>query len=287
MNMTEIFPNPPIVIGGSGRSGTSLLLSILSSHPKIHVIPHETHAFCPTAYSQPITDLNAPFNFDGISSYFLNAKISPNCTRFCEKTPKNILFFGRILDFFGENVRLINIVRDGRDVITSRHPQRPDSFFVHPEQWIEDVKAGLPYDSHPQVLLVKYEDLIMNYKETIGKICNFIDEEIHPNMDNWINYTSVKKHSAWNSNVKDIHSESIGKWKNNEFRERLELIMSYPEAVSLLKHYGYLPTDAQAEGLWRPKFILNRIKNKLPKQYRLKLSNIKDFLSKKVHNLLH
>ncbi len=38
----------PILIGGCGRSGTTLLTSILSSHPKIALIPHETGIFCPT-----------------------------------------------------------------------------------------------------------------------------------------------------------------------------------------------------------------------------------------------
>jgi len=40
----------PIVIGGCARSGTSLLLSLLSCHPQIIAIPVETQTLCPTAY---------------------------------------------------------------------------------------------------------------------------------------------------------------------------------------------------------------------------------------------
>ena len=39
------FKKPPIYIGGCGRSGTTLLLSILSSHPEIFACPGELEMF--------------------------------------------------------------------------------------------------------------------------------------------------------------------------------------------------------------------------------------------------
>jgi hypothetical protein len=41
-------PQKPIIIGGCARSGTTLLLSVLSCHPNIYAIPDETYTFCPT-----------------------------------------------------------------------------------------------------------------------------------------------------------------------------------------------------------------------------------------------
>ena len=35
--------NPPVFILGSHKSGTSLLRSLLDSHPKLYIIPFETH----------------------------------------------------------------------------------------------------------------------------------------------------------------------------------------------------------------------------------------------------
>ena len=47
----------PIVIGGCARSGTTLLLSVLSCHPNVYAIPVETQALCPTAYdAEPRSD---------------------------------------------------------------------------------------------------------------------------------------------------------------------------------------------------------------------------------------
>ncbi|MCA9555784.1 MAG: sulfotransferase, partial [Myxococcales bacterium] len=44
------FPEPPIIIGGCGRSGTTLVASILSCHPRIAVVGPETRAFAAGAY---------------------------------------------------------------------------------------------------------------------------------------------------------------------------------------------------------------------------------------------
>ena len=43
------FARAPISIGGAPRSGTTLLLSVLSAHPSLFAINHETFAFCPRA----------------------------------------------------------------------------------------------------------------------------------------------------------------------------------------------------------------------------------------------
>ena len=53
----------PLIIGGCGRSGTTLLLSVLSAHPKVLAIPHETEAFCPGAYGAHV-DLQASFEMN-------------------------------------------------------------------------------------------------------------------------------------------------------------------------------------------------------------------------------
>ena len=117
----ERFPDPPIVIGGCGRSGTSLLLSILSAHPHIAGIPEETYAFCPDVWT-PGAEGPGDLDMEVIGRHLAHLDPPASTTRWCEKTPKNVQVFGALLAHFGERVRLVHIVRDGRDVLTSRHP---------------------------------------------------------------------------------------------------------------------------------------------------------------------
>ncbi|MDP2684843.1 MAG: sulfotransferase [bacterium] len=232
------FNKPPIIIGGCARSGTTLLLSILSAHPNIFGIPFETRAFCSNAY-----DINPKLshstNLEKIYHYFLTQDI-PNNSRWCEKTPKNILFVKEILRYFQNNVRIFNIVRDGRDVILSRHPENPKLLWVPQERWINDVRAGLEFENIPQVMTLRYEDLVIDFDRTIKKIFEFINEDCGPDMSNWYKYTKIKEHEAWFEGVQPVSTKSIGKWKKFRHRKIIREFMKKPEAVALLKHYNYV-----------------------------------------------
>ncbi len=240
MNLDPRFKRPPIIIGGCGRSGTTLLLAVLSAHPSILAIPRETEAFCPTAWSGAL-DLDAPFEIEKVTDYLAEVEPGPKVRRWCEKSPKNILFFGRILEFFGQDVRLIHIIRDGRDVVTSYHPtRRREKPWVPPERWVADVTAGLAFDDHPQVHLVRYEDLINRFEPTIEALCRFLGEEVVPEILNWHRHATVRNHVAWGGEVKNLHTESLARWKRPEFREYVDALMADPQAIMLLRHYGYL-----------------------------------------------
>lgn len=234
----------PIIIGGCGRSGTTLLLSILSCHPNIWCIPHETTALCPDAFHgieyNKNPDLNMPFETWKIFEYLIKEPIPIFCTRWCEKTPRNVLYFKRILAYFGEGVRIIHIVRDGRDVITSRHPLKPDTFWVPPARWIQDVSAGKSFENHPQILTIRYEDLLREYEKTVKKICLFVEEDFHPNFLSYPESAKIQESVAWHEPVRKISTRSIGRWQKPEYAERIASLVADPKAVELLKYYGYL-----------------------------------------------
>ncbi|MBU6411776.1 MAG: sulfotransferase [Verrucomicrobia bacterium] len=263
MKIDARFPKPAIIIGGCGRSGTSLLLSVLSAHPSVFAIPNETSAFCPTAYTDRL-DLDAPFALDRIRDILRTSEIKKGATRWCEKTPKNVLFFGRLLKTFGPDVRLLNIVRDGRDVITSRHPSEPKSSWVGLERWVQDVGAGAPFDTHPQVLVVKYEHLVAAFSDTMKRICGFLEEEATPEILDWHRHTTLRTHGAWDGSVKAIHGQSVGKWRRPENLESVSQMTADSDAFRLLKRYGYVPADARPTGAWAPGAMARRFNRRLP-----------------------
>ncbi|MDZ7288889.1 MAG: sulfotransferase [candidate division KSB1 bacterium] len=234
----------PIVIGGCGRSGTTLLLSVLSCHPKIFAIDIETVALCPDGYGadgmyNQAPNLDVPFRLERIYQYFIEREIPAGNTRWCEKTPRNVLYFGRILQHFGTRVRLLHMVRDGRDVVTSIHPRAPTRFWVTPHRWVQDVAAGREFENHPQVLTIFYEDLVREYEATMRRICEFIDEEFVEAFLSYPDSARLKETGAWFHPAQATTDKSIGRWKDPKYREVIESFWREPMAGELMQHYGY------------------------------------------------
>ena len=236
------FTDMPIMIGGCGRSGTTLLLSIIGAHPNIFSFPTEVGTFLEwhDALSLFSTNNKEVPRLDRFYRAILKNKIPENVTRWCEKTPGHVRHFGEILDYFNDNVKLIHLVRDGRDVMLSKHPSNPDEYWVSPKRWVNDVKAGLKYKDHPQVLTIKYEDLILSYDETVEIICDFINEECTEELYSYLNHTNVKDNNAWHNGAKKLHTKSVEKWKKEENKERVEEVMKNDEVKALLKELNYL-----------------------------------------------
>jgi hypothetical protein len=233
------FAKEPIIIGGCGRSGTTVLLAILGSHPGIFAIREETRIFCPTGYSV-LANLEAPIEIQRVEAYLKNDTIVPSCQRWCEKTPKNVVFFGPILRAFGERVKIIHIVRDGRDVITSIHPRRPDCFHISISRWLHDTTSGLRFSNHPNVLTIRYEDLVLHFEPTMRHICDFLDERFVSDLLHWHARTNIKWSPTWKGgSVLPLYDTSIGRWKCSTYRKRVQEFESNPRALACLDQLGY------------------------------------------------
>ena len=234
----RIFQSPPILIGGAQRSGTTLLLAMLSAHPHIWALPDETSAF-----QSWTKDKNGksqqPVKLYRIYKKILSSRIPSNAKRWCEKTPLHVRYIRQIMDFFEEDVRFIHITRDGRDVMTSIHHDEPDRFFVPPKRWVNDVRAGLAFKDHPNILTIKYEDLIRENATVLKRICEFLDEPFEDEIRNWYDYTPKRKDKAWSSKLQDLYTSSIGRWKNPKFEERIKEVLDNEEVRSLLEELGY------------------------------------------------
>jgi hypothetical protein len=221
--------DPPIIIGGCGRSGTTILLSILSAHKEILACPKELNLFN-----------SNPKRIDRLYTFLLKNGIPRKARRWCEKTPRSVRHIKEIDQHFKGKFKYIHIVRDGRDVILSNHPKAPGRYWIEPERWVRDVSAGLEFEHHPSVLLIKYESLILNYDETITTVCEFLDLPVSPEIMNWHNYATVKRNEAYYGKVEKISAASIGKWQDASNTKRVNDLLQIPEALHLLKKLDYL-----------------------------------------------
>lgn len=182
----------PVIIGGCGRSGTTLLLSLLSAHPNLLAIPHETYVFCPGGYGSK-KDTGEPFQITNLYAYLLDRDDLLSRSRWVEKSPKNVLFIDRLRKYFGKNLRFLHIVRDGRDVITSRHPTDPSQYHVPPSRWVNDVSAARRSEHWAEVMTVRYEDIVADYQSEMKKVLSFIGEEYVSEIDKYPETATLQK----------------------------------------------------------------------------------------------
>lgn len=230
------FVNPPVYIGGCGRSGTTLLLSILSAHPEIFGCPRELNLFENGRLEKEKLVLPKYYR---LYRTFIRESIPASANRFCEKSPSNIRNIDLIDRLHNGRFRFIHIIRDGRDVILSKHPRNKDAYWVGPQRWIKDVSLGLDYSDHPAVMEVRYESLVNSYEETITGICQFLSVPVCEEILQWHKYARVRQNRALHSEIEALTPASIEKWKLPENQERVKALTSIKEGDQLLKKLGY------------------------------------------------
>jgi hypothetical protein len=158
--------NSPILVVGCLHSGTSLFLRILGSHSRICGIPFESRF----ALRWPSPCPESRRFFAHCDYYTLRM----GKARWVEKTPSHILRLKEILEYFPGKVFLV--LRDGRDVACSIR-DRCGSLEVGIDRWIGDNRAGQVFWAHPQVRLIRYEQLVTDFENTVRDALDFIGEE--------------------------------------------------------------------------------------------------------------
>jgi len=231
------FPDKPILIGGCGRSGTTLLLAILGAHPRISALDFESGLFTKNRFSSDIQS-NHRKNIASLKSFLAIRGIKDDATRWCEKTPKNVRNIKDILTAFQDHAQIVLLCRDGRDTVTSVHPDH-EGYFISPQEWIDDTIQALAWKDHPQVKILKYEDLILQFDETIKDLLQFLELPQSTALDDYSKNTVVQNNRAWKDGVQPIKQNSIGKWKNPEHKTVVQTLLELPQATSLLEELGY------------------------------------------------
>lgn len=243
---------PSIIIGGCPGSGTTLLRSILDSHPNLHAGPELAMTMvaadaainswsrigerASTLYDLEDGDFALAY---GKAIKYIHSKIRDRVgkdKRIVDKMPQSIQHFSTLCWMLPESY-FIHIIRDGRDVACSLL-DRDDMFHDDTGEIMEfckDAKKGVEYwawivqqgmriahpkhPAHNRYYQIRYEDLVRNPKEELSKLLDFIDEP-------WSD--EVLKHHKKNHNLetyiskegnrledKPITDQSVGRWKED------------------------------------------------------------------------
>lgn len=195
----------PVFIGGSPRSGTTLLLRMLGRHPGVEAY-YESKIVCSLIEWLEGTVFN-PFDRDNpydfrLHEYFDRDQIyrsfgsalgrlfgerpaAAGKVLWVEKTPRNALHVDSLLRMLPES-KFVHMVRDGRDVAVSM-PKLEDAPRTVPEcarLWAGYVSAGRSAcRRHPQCAIeVRYEDLVRSPQEVMPSVCKHLCIEVMPEM---------------------------------------------------------------------------------------------------------
>jgi protein-tyrosine sulfotransferase len=189
-----------IILGGCGRSGTTLARIILDSHPEVCCGPESDLL---GGESIKAGGLFKKFGFDvhlassALEPYKSRAEFIDRFALVCrkitgkkvwaEKTPRNVLNLPWIFKHFPKS-RFVHLLRDGRDVACSlrTHPRhRVENGVLVPVKtnrpmkecalrWRDCLMAAKPYFSDPRFYTVRYEDLVSRPESTIAALADFL-----------------------------------------------------------------------------------------------------------------
>ncbi len=235
----------PIIIGGCGSSGTTLLRSIINAHPDIYC-GHELNLFNNHKfYDYPFNKFGYQFIYEKFNLFYYSIKrrgfsieeisqmaddsksfkefvekiicqdlINHNKSIWAEKSPSNCRYIKFFIKIF-PRCKYIHVVRDGRDVALSLI-KRSYSPLEAVSRWIYDTICTYPFRENEIYYEIKYEDLVNASYETISKLFNFLQITVDAEkIIRDLKLIQIDDFPSWTLRPNEnISSSAISKWVN-------------------------------------------------------------------------
>lgn len=139
-------------------------------------------------------------------------------------------------------IKVIWMVRNPLDVLTSYHPDQPDKFYMPPLKVLKCLELYQRFRQEPQVLSVHYEELVSNPRAVQARIAGAFQVELLRNFTEGYKYFPkfCQNVRAMHS-IRPIDADGVQKWKSNpRYREYLQQTLAeHPALVSIARECGY------------------------------------------------
>lgn len=229
----------PIIVGGSHRSGTSLVRRLLNAHPRIHCGPEVK--FFRDFYGHYRVDPLAHLRFSHSARTLVpesellaewgrlyvrlqrRAAQRAGKTRWADKNPENAVYLPQWEQLLGQRWLYVHVIRNPLDALASideaGFPQTlpPDwpGRIAYVRRYME---LGLEYvERHPdRAHLVVYEQLVSRPAPTLTALMRFLGETYRPGQLDF----NRQDHGPGieDPKIKDaegIHGHSVGRWRGH------------------------------------------------------------------------
>jgi len=187
--------------------------------------------------------------------FLATSSIENNATISCEQTPKNLYYLDEILKF-SSDAKVINMVRDPRDVLLSQKNKWKRKFLgaskiplseairsyinYHPittaKVWCSSLAHTTNYMNNDRVKIVKFEELLANSEHIVKEICTFVDIEFQVTMLKIpVVGSSTESDSKENLAIDETKKQ---KWKNGGLTNA-EIYISQKMSVKMMDLFTY------------------------------------------------
>jgi hypothetical protein len=153
---------------GCGHSGTSILTRLVGEHSRVHAIAGETGVAKKERYGRYRLALQQ----------FWATTEAAGADLWVEKTPKHVRHLGFILNA-APSTRILLICRHPLDTVASLK-RRYGRLGKGLRRWKQDNSRVLRWQSHPQTLLVRYEDLVQDPQACLEEVMTFVGLGFEP-----------------------------------------------------------------------------------------------------------
>lgn len=275
---------PPFFIVGCGRSGTTLVRSMLDAHPDVGVPLESLFIIDYLLSSQPVETMRTllPLEYE-LSEWGIEVAQSDleGCEtardliahvhelylahhgkrRWGQKTPRFVRY-GALIKQHYPNARFIHLVRDPRAVASSlaRSQVHQSTLYHGAKRWRGDVAAGLALEQSfaHDVLRVYYEALVSDPETEVRRICRFLGLDFVEEMLRFYqqapsDYGSYY-HQIHSGLGKPVSSSSAEGWRDRLSKREVALVERI--AGSLMDEVGYVAESPPEAGpstsyMWR------------------------------------
>jgi hypothetical protein len=224
---------PRIFVFGCARSGTTLLLNLMRTFDGVSVVDRE----------QCLRDLVAD-----PSAGWVVAKRKIHCAEHMLADLANL-----------RQVWIIDILRDPRDVITSRQKRDPrnssptfEGFYCDYPRWERDVRAAAALRGcHTRMLHVRYEHLVTACDQVQQDLGAVLGLEARVPFSNHVSVMPADISEATRgmlNGVRPVSDDRVGRWRHDpkSFDRVAEQLRLHPDMESWLQAVAYAPTKTQA-----------------------------------------
>ena len=226
---SEMTLDRPVFIVGMMRSGTSLVEQILASHSAVFgagELPDMQRIAAAVRAAEPeVTRLTAQ-QLNAYAGRYLDriSRLNDEARRVVDKMPQNFLHLGYIALLF-PNARIIHCTRHALDTCLSCYFQNFAAYQAHTfdlealgHYYIEYLRLMSHWHEVLDLPLceVRYEDLVCNPQEEIGRILAFCGLEPEPGCFDFHQSRRAVGTASFGQVRRPMYGSSVERWRNYE-----------------------------------------------------------------------